>query len=110
MKFRLDIGDVEFSEVCIVHCLITVMVYVGDKTLKFVQQLCAAKITNSVIHYSTFRDVDCLNELDGLLQSIIDTKITIKELFYVMTTYHEYRAINSEAQFKDYLIQELKRK
>ncbi|EFC45448.1 predicted protein [Naegleria gruberi] len=82
----------------------------GDFVLKFVQQLCAAKVTGKSVYYSTFKDEQCIKDLTEVLESIISSKITISELYYIMSTYHEYRAINSKAYFIDYLRQELQRK
>ncbi|KAG2385790.1 hypothetical protein C9374_002939 [Naegleria lovaniensis] len=82
----------------------------GDITLKLTQQCCAARVTNSVLHYSTFKNEDLKKEMEDILHLFAITKISISELYYIMITYHEYRALNSKAQFKDYLLQELERK
>ncbi|KAF0978113.1 hypothetical protein FDP41_002628 [Naegleria fowleri] len=82
----------------------------GDITLKLTQQSCAARVTNSVLHYSTFKNEVLKKEMEDILHKFTTTKISISELYYIMITYHEYRALNSKAQFKDYLLQELERK
>ena len=83
------------------------IVFGGDRTFKFLQQLCAARITNSRLHYSCRGVAEQFSEV---LQLIIDSRASIKDLYHLMNAFSEYRATNARGDFRTFLMQELKKK
>eukprot|EP01126_Amoeba_proteus_P040499 TRINITY_DN4320_c0_g1_i4.p1 TRINITY_DN4320_c0_g1~~TRINITY_DN4320_c0_g1_i4.p1 ORF type:complete len:421 (+),score=105.92 TRINITY_DN4320_c0_g1_i4:1484-2746(+) len=102
-------------------------IFGGDKTLKFLQQLCAATLTMVTLDYSTFNDERCKEEFDLLLKTLDEGHVTIGELYQTMEKYGEIDdggrrwgraggddgAENGDLErnsFRDFLIQELSSK
>eukprot|EP01127_Copromyxa_protea_P021628 TRINITY_DN7505_c0_g1_i1.p1 TRINITY_DN7505_c0_g1~~TRINITY_DN7505_c0_g1_i1.p1 ORF type:complete len:484 (+),score=61.07 TRINITY_DN7505_c0_g1_i1:64-1515(+) len=66
-------------------------VFGGDKTLKLLQQLCAATVASVQLDYSTFKDHECKEKFVNLMMEIDDAKITVSKLYQIMEEYEEQR-------------------
>ncbi|KAL9647312.1 hypothetical protein ABK040_011679 [Willaertia magna] len=77
----------------------------GDLHLKFCQQLCAIRLTNNQLYYSTFKDLTILKEFTEILNNLIKFKITISKLITIMMEYNSYRSFKSK--FIDYLLKRI---
>jgi len=56
-------------------------VFCGDKTLKFLQQLCAAATSGTILDYSTFSDEECFTKFQQLLEHCINNNVTVGLIF-----------------------------
>lgn len=59
----------------------------GEKTLKFLQQLCAATLTGVSMDYSTFKDVSMKNQLQDVLAMLKEHNVTVGRAYQLMVSY-----------------------
>jgi len=72
----------------------------GNKTLKFIQQICAATKAQVTLDYSTYKENICSQQFSKLLNIICEKKISIRNIFSLLVQYT--KVINSEKTARDF--------
>jgi len=78
----------------------------GNKTLKFLQQLCAATCAHVTLDYSTYNDITCAENFKEILQ-LTSAKMKVKDIFEMMETFKQDRTALFSV-FDDYVMLKLR--
>ena len=70
----------------------------GDKTFKFLQQICVAQYLGKKLYYSTFEDEDCKNHFINILQLLKEKQKTITEIALCLFRYNDSKKQYSNFQ------------
>ena len=76
----------------------------GNKTLKFLQQLCAASLTGLPLEYSTFQENDTQSRFQNLHSELVKNSVTVRQVVQMMLDYKR-----TDGSFEIYCTQWLSR-
>jgi len=76
----------------------------GDKTLKFLQQVCAASLTKKQLDYSTFDCEETKNNFERLLVEIHASRLTVAQVVNMMTKFND-KLEEDPTTFRDFAFQ-----
>jgi len=84
-------------------------VFCGEKTLKFLQQLCAAATSGATLDYSTFSDEECSAKFRQLLEHCINNNTTVGQIFQLLQKYGERKDknMNDPLSLHDYMMENI---
>ncbi|KAL9650724.1 hypothetical protein ABK040_001778 [Willaertia magna] len=82
-------------------------VFGGDLHLKFCQQICAIRLTENKLYFSTYNDTATCKEFNELLELMVKSKMTVGKLVSIMMEYNENKA--KKGKFGVYLKQQLQK-
>ena len=77
----------------------------GDKVLKFLQQVLAAKMAGVTLDFSTYNEEDSMNFFNQILSIIVEKEITVATLFHICNQFKDRN--QSGEQFGNYVIAKL---
>lgn len=71
----------------------------GNKTLKFLQQLCASSLAGTPLEYSTYRDTECKQWFQQIHATLLERSVSVKQVVEMILNEK-----NTKDSFEDYCI------